>query len=224
MSKLLIHEAPVMIIPSLAVRIGLIEAVILQQIHYWMMVSVHEMEGRKWVYNTYQNWKEQLPFWSESTIKRAIKSLEAQGLVVTANFNRSKMDKTKWYSICYEKLARFEEGGSVREEEAGEGTVETQKEEIPFAGIIDYLNERTGSAYRPESKKTKSLIAARWREGFREADFRRVIDSKAAEWLGVPRWSKFLRPETLFGTKFESYLNQKVRLQNLAEEDYDLDD
>lgn len=47
MSKLLIQESPVMIIPSLAVKIGLNEAVILQQIHYWVSMSNHVIEGRK---------------------------------------------------------------------------------------------------------------------------------------------------------------------------------
>ena len=76
MSKLLIHDKPIMILPSLSQKIGLNEAIILQQIHYWLVSSQHEKEGRKWVYNTYKEWQLQMPFWSESTIKRTIKSLE----------------------------------------------------------------------------------------------------------------------------------------------------
>ncbi|MBM7690785.1 hypothetical protein JOC77_000188 [Peribacillus deserti] len=86
------------------------EAIILQQIHYWLVSSSLEIEGRKWIYNTYKDWQKQLPFWSESTIKRAMKSLESQGPIVTSNFNRSKMEKTKWYSINYEKLVQYEKG------------------------------------------------------------------------------------------------------------------
>ena len=108
MSKLLIYDNPVMILPSLAQKIGLNEAVMLQQIHYWLVSSQHEKEGRKWVYNTYRDWQLQLPFWSERTIKRSIKSLEDQGYLLSANYNRLKMDKTKWYSIDYEKLAELE--------------------------------------------------------------------------------------------------------------------
>src|SRR3954452_7320658 len=96
MSKLLIHDKPIMILPSLAQKIGLNEAVVLQQIHYWLVSSQHEKEGRKWVYNTYKEWQRQMPFWSESTIKRTIKSLEDQGYLLSENFNRMKMDKTKW--------------------------------------------------------------------------------------------------------------------------------
>ncbi|WP_349654885.1 hypothetical protein [Neobacillus sp. DY30] len=99
MSRLLINESPVMIIPSLAAKIGLNEAVVLQQIHYWLGISKHKIEGKTWVYNTYEEWQKQLPFWSVSTIKRSIRSLEMLGLLLSDNWNQMKMDKTKWYSI-----------------------------------------------------------------------------------------------------------------------------
>lgn len=79
---------------------------------------------------------------------------------------------------------------------------------IPFKEIINYLNEKTGSRYKHTSKKTQSLIKARINESFTLDDFKKVIDIKTDEWKDTDM-SKFLRPETLFGTKFESYLNQK---------------
>lgn len=86
---------------------------------------------------------------------------------------------------------------------------ETKQENIPYAEIVAYLNERTGSSFRPTTKATQTLIRARWREGFRIDDFKRVIDNKTEEWGNDPKMSQYLRPETLFGTKFESYLNAK---------------
>lgn len=83
-----------------------------------------------------------------------------------------------------------------------------EKEKIPFSDIVDYLNQRIGTKYRPSSKKTRRLIKARWNEGFRLDDFKTVIDKKAVEWIGDKQMEKYLRPPTLFGTKFESYLNQ----------------
>ena len=80
----------------------------------------------------------------------------------------------------------------------------TTKKEIPFSAIISYLNQKTNSTYKPGTKKTKELITARWNEGFILEDFKKVIDLKAEEWLHDPYWNKYLRPETLFGTKFES--------------------
>lgn len=112
MSKLLIQESPMMIIPSLAVKIGLNESVVLQQIHYWLSTSSHMVKGRKWIYNTYQQWQKQFPFWSESTIKRTIHSLEKKGFLISENWNTSKMDKTKWYTIDYEKLNSLENQGN----------------------------------------------------------------------------------------------------------------
>jgi len=75
--------------------------------------------------------------------------------------------------------------------------------------VIDYLNLKVGTSYRSSTPKTKSLISARLNDGFCLNDFKRVIDVKVAEWKDDPEMSKFLRPETLFGTKFESYLQQK---------------
>lgn len=74
--------------------------------------------------------------------------------------------------------------------------------------IINYLNEKASTNYRPSSAKTKSLIGARYKEGYTLDDFKKVIDNKVAEWLTNKDMCKFLRPETLFGPKFEGYLNQ----------------
>ena len=76
------------------------------------------------------------------------------------------------------------------------------------AEIVDYLNSKIGTHYRATTRKTQSLIKARMNEGFTVDDFKKVIDNKSAEWGKDSKMSKYLRPETLFGTKFESYLNQ----------------
>ena len=104
MSKLLINEYPILILPTLAKKIGLNEAIFLQQLHYWLVDSKHVYDGHRWVYNTYENWHQQFPFWSTGTIRRIIIRLEKIGLVQTGNYNRFKLDKTKWYRIRYENL------------------------------------------------------------------------------------------------------------------------
>lgn len=76
--------------------------------------------------------------------------------------------------------------------------------------IILYLNEVTGSRYKYNTDKTKKAIHARLAEGFSVDDFKTVINKKYEDWKGT-EWEKYLRPETLFGTKFEGYLNQKMR-------------
>ncbi|NNU96300.1 DnaD domain-containing protein [Anoxybacillus sp. EFIL] len=108
-TRLLMDEEPLVILPSLAATIGLNESIVLQQLHYWLERSNHIHEGYKWVYNTYEEWQEQFPFWSISTIRRIINKLEEKGLIIVSNFNKSKIDKTKWYRIDYEKLTQFEQ-------------------------------------------------------------------------------------------------------------------
>lgn len=108
MSKLLMDEHPIQVMPTLASHIGLNEAIILQQIHYWLSKSNHKHDGRMWIYNTVKGWAEQFPFWSESTIKRAINNLTKKELVLIGNYNKAKFDKTLWYSIDYEKLDELE--------------------------------------------------------------------------------------------------------------------
>lgn len=74
--------------------------------------------------------------------------------------------------------------------------------------IIDYLNNKTNSNYKYTTKSTQQKINARLNEGYKLDDFIAVIDKKYSEWLGT-EFERYLCPETLFGTKFEKYLNQK---------------
>ncbi|WP_285347574.1 conserved phage C-terminal domain-containing protein [Staphylococcus epidermidis] len=80
----------------------------------------------------------------------------------------------------------------------------------PYKDVIDYLNQQTGKNYKSTTKKNQTVIRARTDEGFSLDDFKRVIDNKVAEWKGT-NMEKYLRPETLFGTKFEGYLNQELQ-------------
>lgn len=86
--------------------------------------------------------------------------------------------------------------------------------DIPFVEIVDYLNKSTSKNFRHTSAKTRDSIKARWNEGFRLEDFKKVIDIKTAEWKNDKKMSAYLRPETLFGTKFESYLNQETNIRD----------
>lgn len=75
--------------------------------------------------------------------------------------------------------------------------------------VINYLNEKANKNYKSSTAKTKALINARAREGFELEDFKKVIDIKTREWKGSDM-ERYLRPETLFGTKFEGYLNEPM--------------
>ncbi len=85
--------------------------------------------------------------------------------------------------------------------------------------VIQHLNEVAGTSYRATTPKTQSLVRARLKEGFVKADFFRVIDTMHKRWHGT-EMARFVRPETLFGTKFESYLNENTVTDNI---DHSLD-
>lgn len=76
--------------------------------------------------------------------------------------------------------------------------------------IVDHMNARLGTHYRPTTQATRKLLKARLNEGFTVEEIKTVIDKKAAEWLGNASMAQYLRPETLFGNKFESYLNART--------------
>ena len=77
--------------------------------------------------------------------------------------------------------------------------------------IVKYLNDKTGKNFKVSSKTTKRHINARLNEGFVLEDFKQVIDNKVNEWINDKKMNQYLRPETLFGTKFEGYLNQEQK-------------
>ena len=85
---------------------------------------------------------------------------------------------------------------------------------IPFVEIISYLNEKAGRRYKVSNDLTRRLIRARWNEGFRLDDFEKVINTKVAQWKGDTQMDKYLRPQTLFSTNFEGYLNEDDTLRN----------
>ena len=87
------------------------------------------------------------------------------------------------------------------------GDNEREKENIKE--IIDYLNLKAGTRFKSTSATTKQHVHARLSEGFTVDDFKTVIDKKSSEWLGTD-FAQYLRPVTLFGTKFEAYLNAPV--------------
>ena len=110
-SELFIDKSKTLIINTeLAVILGdLNESIVLNQLNYWLEINKkankHFIDGRFWVYNTYNDWKEEnFQYWSEKTIQRTFTRLENKGIVISANYNKSGIDKTKWYTIDYDKL------------------------------------------------------------------------------------------------------------------------
>lgn len=132
-SKALINKDDLRVFNStLAAEIGVNEAIALQQIHYWLVINEKKennfIDGRYWTYNTYTDWmKESFPFWSKSTVIRAMKGLKKQNLITTTSeYNKKDYDDTLWYTINYDILEEIsekiynntpsEQGGSQNEQ------------------------------------------------------------------------------------------------------------
>lgn len=107
----LLDNHPVVVDRYLASIIGLNEAIILQQVHYWLEINKKNKrnyhEERYWTYNTIKKWQEEFPFWSCETVKRTFKKLREANLIITGNFNVYQMDRTLWYTINYEELEQL---------------------------------------------------------------------------------------------------------------------
>ncbi|EPL9887308.1 conserved phage C-terminal domain-containing protein [Klebsiella pneumoniae] len=102
--SLLMPSRPIVINPDLAYSIGLNEAIALQQVNYWLQEtnSGLERDGVRWIYNTTEQWLEQFPFWSESTLKRTFTRLKSLGVLKVEQLNKSQRDMTNYYTINYE--------------------------------------------------------------------------------------------------------------------------
>ena len=131
--KLLYTKEPIVINPIAAEVLGVNEAIIVQQIHYWLNINekakINFHKGKYWTYNTYENWqKTNFRFLSVSTLKRIFKKLVTKGILITDNFNQAKYDRTLWVTINYEKLdellSKYEEENKNEKSEEIEENVE----------------------------------------------------------------------------------------------------
>jgi uncharacterized phage protein (TIGR02220 family) len=145
--------------------------------------------------------------------------------IYTSEKQQIKYDENTHKYICLTNVKpeekRIEESrledNSIEENSLNIICLDTQ-DYIPYEEIINYLNLKTGYNYRSDISKTRKLIQSRWKEGFKLDDFKNVIDKKTNEWFNTDM-KKYLRPETLFGTKFEGYLNQDLVNNNITTKD-----
>lgn len=102
MNKLLIPGPALQVLPELATEIGLHEAIITQQIWFWCLKSRQRFDDKPWIYNTRERWLQFFPFWSIDAIRRALRSAEDQGAILSRLNPHTKWDKTKWYTVNLE--------------------------------------------------------------------------------------------------------------------------
>lgn len=112
MSKLIIEEPPLQVLPSLALAIGLNEAIVLQQLHYLLRDPRFgkRIEEHQWIFNTVEQWRcSYFPFWSTRTIKAVFASLKSRGLVATCQ-PEGRISRRQYYRINTEQLAKLADG------------------------------------------------------------------------------------------------------------------
>lgn len=107
--RLLFTDEPIIINKLAASVLGLNEAIVVQQIHYWLNINekakINIHDGHVWTYNTYDVWqKENFDFWSVRTLKSIFKKLEDKGILIKGNYNKKKYDRTLWVTLDYDKL------------------------------------------------------------------------------------------------------------------------
>lgn len=218
---------------------GVNEAIMYQYFSYWIAKNKandkHFYDGYTWTYNSQKALTELFPFWNRAKIQRIISSLENQGLLIKGNYNQLAYDRTTWYA-----LPKFEQSvvqnqtvncsdlnneqfkneqpipinyqltKQLTNKDIKDIVEHSPTEPVPYQEVVGYLNQKTGKNFKHTSKVTQRHIRARLAEGFTVSDFKQVIDKKCSDWLRDQKMKEYLRPETLFGTKFESYLNSKT--------------
>ncbi|WP_052123977.1 hypothetical protein [Ureibacillus manganicus] len=107
-SNLLIEESPLLVLPTIATKLSLNEAIVLQQVHVSAEEEPLSMAGHNWVHKSYLEWQKQnFPFWSEKTISRIFKKLEQKSLIIAHKPQLHRFDQSKCYRINYERLENF---------------------------------------------------------------------------------------------------------------------
>jgi len=174
-----------MVLPTLAVATTLNEAIVLQQIHYWLDPRGNKniKDKKHWVYNSYKDWERQFPFWSQKTIERIVVSLENRGILISKQFNKSKGDKTKWYTINYEKLNALNTPPLRQVDVMGHDTLSgpSRQVDVIINKETETTTENTNSSLNPSSKDFKKL-------GEEKKD---IFEEKAERMLEY--WNKAIR-------------------------------
>ncbi len=191
--SLLYSENPLVVNPELAEKIGLNEAIVLQQLHYWIQKSTIEYDGYVWVYNTIDQWREQFRFFSADTIKRTLKKLKEVGLVRVERLSKDKRDRTNYYAIDYKKLESFEDARCIGAKcTDGKGQNAPMSEGRLHRCINDKSFDRDYTETTTET--TRDITPNPFDETRSKKDerARNDVNYKLPEWLDKEAWNEWV--------------------------------
>ena len=181
MSKLLINEPPLQLLPSLAVKYGLHEAIIIQQLHYWLQDKRNgqEKDGERWIFNSYAEWHEQFPFLSTRAIQRAFLALEDTGVIKA---RQEGTNRRKFYAIDYERLDNSPscQIGTMNVPERNDDSAE-----LAHSSIAETTTETTSLAAQPHAARVNPealLLSVRFVE-FSGVEWK--VPKSKSEWAAV---------------------------------------
>lgn len=103
----LLETTTLQIEPTLAKIVGLNESIFLRQLHYWINKTNKTIDGKKWVYNSLEDWSKQFPFWHKDTVKRAINNLKNKDLIEVKKHDKNLFNRTNYYTINYENIEKL---------------------------------------------------------------------------------------------------------------------
>lgn len=163
-----------------------------------------------------------------ATIDRTLNSLVDKGLISRTSYVTRHGYRAVEYAVRQNDTQTPADTQTHTEPTTEHNTTEPQplldepqapaqpKKPDPTEEVVNHLNLRAGTKYKPTTANTRKLINARLKEGFTVDDMKLVIDKKCADWLNNPKMAEFLRPDTLFGNKFEGYLNARPNTRPYA--------
>lgn len=216
----------------IAEQYGILEAILLNHFEFWIAKNEanekNYYDDEYWTYNSTKALQKLFPYVSQRKIQNALKHLIDEGVLMTGNYNKSAYDRTLWYAFtekgkCIMQKCKMEDANLLNQlcnnvQPIPDNNTYNDKDNNSVSEdvteIIDYLNMRLGTRYQSTTKVTKDAIKARLNEHFTVQDFKDVIDKKCIEWANDEKMAKYLRPQTLFGNKFEAYLNEPVVKQS----------
>ena len=204
---------------KVACEVGVNGAIMLQNIYFWVKRNEANdknfYDGRYWTYNSKKAFTVLFPFWTERQIKTILDKLREDEYLEVGNYNATPYDRTLWYTLTDKGWALFEDTfhwtKMSNETDQKDQPIPDNKPDIKTNNnkhkeIIDHLNKTAGKNFKVADSHGR-LINARYREGYTLEDFKAVIDFKTSKWKGTDM-EQYLRPSTLFGNKFQNYVNE----------------
>ena len=158
MNNLIFNESPIVANKTLARAIGLNESIILQQIHYWIELNrkteKNYYDGYYWTYNSIKEWQEKdFDYMSYDTIKRALNKLEKEQFIIIGYYNKDRRDRTKWYTINYDKLEQLTiELNSLKEKTKADNSVKASQIRISEEREENSINSNNEENIKVEYK------------------------------------------------------------------------